>query len=193
MHLTYLKEVQMSFNNKIDLESYKLIIETITKSDNLTLMGSQLTQLLIGATGAKGATLFILNTENEELELLATQGLSPSYVNKGPILVDKSIKLASNLTPVIIRDTQKSGVLQYPEKAEEEGIRAIVSLPVNIRGKVIGSLRIYHSAVWDISEEELSFLQVLTSNIGMALMYFRLATAVQEIKSTVRSIHPIWL
>jgi len=183
----------MSFNNKIDLESYKLIIETITKADNLTVMGSQLTQLLIGATGAKGATLFILNTENEELELLATHGLSSSYVNKGPILVDKSIKLASNLTPVIIRDTLKSSVLQYPEKAEEEGIRAIVSLPVIVRDKVIGSLRIYHSAVWDISEDELSFLQVLTSNIGMALMYFRLSTAVQEIKSTVRSIHPIWL
>lgn len=183
----------MSFNTKIDLDSYKLIIEAITKSDNLTVMGSQLTQLLIGATGAKGATLFIVNTEKEELEILATQGLSPSYMNKGPILVDKSIKLASNLTPVVIRDTKKSGALQYPEKAEQEGIRAIVSFPVTIRGKVIGSLRIYHSEVWDISEEELSFLQVLTSNIGMALMYFRLSTALQEIRSTVKDIHPIWL
>lgn len=183
----------MSFNNKIDLDSYKLIIETITKSDNLGTMGNQITQLLIGATGVKGATLFILNTETDELEILATQGLSSAYMNKGPILVDKSIKLASNLTPVIVRDTRKSTALQYPEKAEQEGIRSIISLPVNIRGKVIGSLRLYHSAAWDISEEELSFLQVLTSNIGMALMYFRLSTAVQEIQDTIKEIHPIWL
>ncbi|MBF0233801.1 MAG: GAF domain-containing protein [Desulfamplus sp.] len=183
----------MSFNNKIDLDSYKLIIETIAKSDNLATMSSQLTRLLIGATGAKGATLFILNTQREELEILATEGLSPSYVNKGPILVDQSIKLASNTTPVVVRDTEKSNVLQYPEKAQQEGIRAIVSLPVNIRGKVIGSLRIYHSNVWDISDEELSFLKVLTDTIGIALMYFRLSTVVQEIKDSVNEIHPIWL
>ena len=107
--------------------------------------------------------------------------------------MDQSIKLESNLTSLIIKDTQKSDVLQYPEKAQEEGIRAIVSLPINIRGKVIGALRMYHSQVWNPSGEELSFLQVLTYNIGMALMYFRLSNAVQDIKDTVNEIHPIWL
>ncbi|MGD9825276.1 GAF domain-containing protein [Desulfobacter sp.] len=102
-------------------------------------------------------------------------------------------KHESNRTPVIIKDTQKSDLLQYPEKAQDEGIRGIVSLPINIRGKVIGALRIYHSKVWDLSEEELSFLEVLTHNVGMALMYFRLSTTVQEIKESVNEIHDIWL
>ncbi|WP_020586748.1 GAF domain-containing protein [Desulfobacter curvatus] len=183
----------MSLQNKIDLDTYKLIIETLTKSDDLTVMGSQLTSLLIGATGAKGASLFILNTEKEELEILATEGLSSDYVNKGPILIDQSIKHESNQNPVIIKDTQKSDILQYPEKALDEGVRSIVSLPINIRGKVIGALRIYHSTVLDLSEADLSFLQVLTHNVGMALMYFRLSTTVLEIKESVNEIHPIWL
>lgn len=183
----------MSFQNKIDLDVYKLIIETLTKSDDLMVMSSQLTQLLIGTTGAKGVTLFILNTEKEELEILATEGLSPAYVNKGPILVDKSTKHESNRTLVVVKDTQKSDILQYPEKAQNEGIRAIVSLPITIRGKMIGALRIYHSKVWDISEEEIAFLQVLAHNVGMALMYFRLSTTIQEIKESVNEIHPIWL
>lgn len=183
----------MSLQNRINLEAYKFIVETLTESDNLTIMGSKITTLLIGATGVKGATIFILNTEKEELEILATEGLSPSYVNKGPILVDKSIKLESNLTPLIIRDTENTDKLQYPEKAIKEGIRAIVSLPINIRGKVIGALRMYHSDVWELSEEETTYLQLLTHNIGMALMYFRLSTAVQTIKETVNEIHPIWL
>nr|WP_320192062.1 GAF domain-containing protein [uncultured Desulfobacter sp.] len=183
----------MSFQNKIDLDTYKFIIETLTKSDDLTVMGSQLTSMLIGATGAKGATLFIINTEKEELEILATEGLSSAYVNKGPILVDQSMKHESNRTPVIIIDAQKSDILQYPDKAEEEGVRTIVSLPINIRGKVIGALRIYHSTVWEPSEEDLSFLQVLTHHVGMALMYFRLSTTVREIKESVNDIHAIWL
>ena len=74
----------MSFKNKIDLDTYKFIIETITKSDDLTIMGSQLTNLLIGATGVKGVTLFILNTEKEELEILATEGLSPLLCKQRP-------------------------------------------------------------------------------------------------------------
>jgi signal transduction protein with GAF and PtsI domain len=188
-----MKEVFMSFQNKIDLDTYKLIIETFTDSDDLIVMGSQLTSLLIGATGAKGATLFILNTEREELEVLATEGLSPDYVNKGPILVDQSIKHEANQNPVIIKDIQNSNILQYPEKAIDEGIRSIVSLPISIRGKVIGALRIYHSTVLDLSEDDLSFLQVLAHNVGMALMYFRLSTTVKEIKDSVNEIHPIWL
>ncbi|MDD4273687.1 MAG: hypothetical protein PHG14_08165 [Desulfobacter postgatei] len=47
--------------------------------------------------------------------------------------------------------------------------------------------------MWDLSEEELSFLEVLTYNVGMALMYFRLSTTVQEIKESVNEIHAIWL
>ena len=183
----------MSFQNKIDLDTYKLIIETLTNADDLFVMGSQLTSLLIGATGAKGATLFILNTEKEEFEILATEGLSSAYVNKGPILVDQSIKHESNQNPVIIKDVQNSDMLQYPEKASDEGIRSIVSLPINIRGKVIGALRIYHSTVLKLSDEDLTFLQVLTHNVGMALMYFRLSTTVQEVKESVNAIHPIWL
>lgn len=183
----------MSFQNKIDLDTYKLIIETLTTAGDLTVMGSQLTSLLIGATGAKGATLFILNTKKEELEILATEGLSSNYINKGPILVDQSIKHESNQNPVIIKDIQNSDMLQYPEKAIDEGIRSIVSLPINIRGKVIGALRIYHSTVLKLSEEDLCFLQVLTHHVGMALMYFRLSTTVLEIKESVNEIHPIWL
>ena len=93
-----------------------------------------------------------------------------AYVNKGPILVDQSIKLSSNLKPVIIPDTADTDQLQYPEKAEKEGIRSIVSLPINLRGKIIGALRIYHSEPWEVSASELAFLRLLTLNIGMALM-----------------------
>ena len=57
----------------------------------------------------QGASLFA--------RVFATEGLNIEYVNKRPILVDQSIKLSSNLKPVIIADTEESGQLQYPEKA----------------------------------------------------------------------------
>ena len=167
--------------------------EVITKSENANTMANQLTQVLVGALGIKGATIFVLNPELEELEILASSGLSINYVNKGPVLVDKSIKLPSNREPVIISDVTTSDRLQYPEKAKEEEIRAIVSLPITLRGKIVGALRLYHSEVWDITERDVEHLQVVAQNIGIALMYFRLANAVLSVKETVNEVHSVWL
>ena len=183
----------MSSDHKIDLERYKLIVETVFDANNPTTLGSQVTQLLISTMGVKGASIFVVNPGTESLEILATEGLSIEYVNKGPILVDKSIKLQSNLKPVIIADTNDTKLLQYPEKAKKEGIRSIVSLPVNLKGKIIGAVRIYHSEPWEVSKLELSYLRLLTLNIGMALRYFRLSSVVQCTKDTLDEIHPIWL
>ena len=178
---------------RVNLEIYKLLVQTISEAHDLEVMATRLTQIMVGALGIKGAALYILNPDREELELLASAGLSISYVNKGPILVDKSIKIESNRKPVIINDTQSSNKLQYPDKAKEEGVRAIVSHPIVMRGKIIGSLRLYHSQPWELSQEELAFVETLSQNLGVALMYFRVANAILNVKETVNDIHSVWL
>jgi len=183
----------MQHEQKLDLEKYKLIVDTIFDATDPTILGSQLTNLLVTVVGVKGASIFVVNPVAEELELLATEGLSIEYVNKGPILVDQSIKLSSNLKPVIITDTEESDQLQYPEKAKNEGIRSIVSIPINLKGKIIGALRLYHSEPWEITDQELSYLELMSRCIGMSLRYFRLASVIQCTKDTMKAIHPIWL
>lgn len=183
----------MTEQNRIDLEIYKLLVQTISEADNLELLASKLTQIMVGALGIKGAALYILDPERDELELLASAGLSVDYVNKGPILVDKSIKFESNRMPVVISDTETSTKLQYPDKARQEGVRAIISHPIAMRGKIIGSLRLYHFQQWDLSGEEMAFVAALSQNLGVALMYFRVANAVLSIKETVNDIHSVWL
>ncbi len=183
----------MDNKNKISLEVYTLFIQTITESKTIETMANSLVQLMVSALGIKGAVIYILNPELEELELFASVGLSQDYVNKGPILVDRSIKIGANQEAVIISDTEASNALQYPEKAREEGVRAIISYPINMRSKIIGSLRLYHQDVWEISEHDKLFIKATTQNLGLALMYFRVANAVLNVKETVNDIHPIWL
>ena len=179
--------------NQINLEIYKLLVKTISEAGDLDTMAHQLTQIMVGALGIKGAALYILDPEKEALELLASAGLSINYVNKGPILVDKSIKFESNRNPVIISDTHASDKLQYPEKAREEGVRAIISHPIAMRGKIIGSLRLYHFQQWELSPEEIVYVEILTRTLALALMYFRVANAVLNVKDTVNDIHSVWL
>jgi GAF domain-containing protein len=183
----------MTQANKISLEIYQLIVQTITSSNHLDEMADKLTQFLVGALGIKGAAMFILDPVREELELLASTGLSIDYVNKGPILVDKSIKIGSNREPVIIRDTASSDRLQYPEKARQEGVKAIVSYPIVVRNNLIGSLRLYHSEPWHISDDDIRFVEVLARTTGLALLCFRLTNVVTNVKETVEDVHSIWL
>jgi GAF domain-containing protein len=183
----------MTQDNKISLELYQVLVRTVTESHHIGEMADGLTQLLVGSLGIKGAGLFIINPDMEELELVASAGLGMDYVNKGPILVDKSIKIGSNREPVFIRDVAASDRVQYPDKAAKEGVKAIVSYPVIVRGKIIGSLRLYHSEPWEISPDDIRFIEALSRTIGLCLLCFRLSHAVAGVKETVYDIHPVWL
>jgi GAF domain-containing protein len=183
----------MTQENKISLEIYQLLVQTISSANHLDEMADRLTQLLAGSLGIKGASIFILNPELEALELVSSAGLSLDYINKGPILVDRSIRFGSNREPVIIADATTSDRLQYPEKARQEGVRAIVSYPIVVREKLIGSLRLYDSEEWRISEDDVRLVEALSQTVGLALLCFRLASAVGNVKETVNDIHPIWL
>jgi GAF domain-containing protein len=183
----------MVAEDRINMDIYKVVTRAIAASDNLEDMATQLTQLLVGALGIKGSTIFVLNPATEELEALASFGLSIHYMNKGPILIKKSLDHQLKGEAIVIRDVTKTDRLQYPEDARKEGINAIVSLPISLHGKLIGVLRLYHHEQWDVSEQDLDSLMIFTENIGLALMYTRLLQALKSVKETVDEVHPIWL
>jgi len=177
----------------IDIEIFKAVTRAIAQSDNLEIMAAHLTQLLVGALEIKGSSIFALNPESGELEVLASFGLSIDYMNKGPLMIKKSIRATTKGAPTIIRDVSKTDQLQYPKEAQNEGIGAIISLPIKFYGRVIGELRLYHQEPWDIAEKDVDSLQLLAENIGLAMMYTRLLNAMLEIKETVNEVHSVWL
>lgn len=183
----------MSREDTIELSTIAVVNKAITESHDLEIMCTHLTQLLVAGLGIKGCAIFILNPETEELESLASTGLSISYLNKGPVLSAKSIAETLTGKPIIVRDIEQSDRLQYPENARKEGIRAIVSFPIKFKGHVIGALRLYHREVWDLSSRDIDLLECLADNTGLAMTCSRLLNALQIVKETVTDIHAVWL
>lgn len=183
----------MTTENKITLNTITVVNQAITESDNLETLCAQLNRLLVAALEIKGSAVFLLNPDSEELEMLSSFGLSLSYLNKGPILTQKSIADSIQGKPVIIQDINQSEKLQYPKHAKAEGIGAIVSMPINFRGSVIGALRLYHYEAWNLSERDITFLQCLSDHLGLAMTYTRLSNALQAVKEAVTNIPPLWL
>ena len=183
----------MASAEKIDIEVFKTVARAIAESDNLEIMTSHLTQLLVGVLEIKGCSIFALEPQSGELEILSSFGLSMGYLHKGPVFSNRSIGDIKKGKPVIIRDLKNTDLLQYPQEALAEGIGAIVSLPIKFYGRNIGAVRLYHHQQWDISERDIDSLLVLAENIGLALMYTRLLNALKEVKNTVNEVHSIWL
>ena len=182
----------MPAEEKIDIDLFKVVFKAMAQSDDLEIMTNHLTQLLVAALEIKGCTIFAINPETGELEVLASFGLSMGYVHKGPLQKDKSIGSSTKGQPIVIRDINKSDRLQYPEDAKKEGIGAIVSIPIKFYDSVIGALRLYHHDIWDISDKDVDSLSVLTRNIGLAMAYTRLLKTVKEIKNNIDDIESLW-
>ena len=183
----------MAVEEKIDIDVFKVVFRAMAQSDNLEIMANHLTQLLVAALEIKGCTIFALSPESGELEVLASFGLSMSYVHKGPILRDRSISETSSGKPTVIRDVKNTDRLQYPEDAIKEGIGAIVSVPILFYGEVVGAVRLYHHDMWDISEKDVDSLLVLAKNIGLAMAYTRVLKALKTIRYTIRDIRGLWM
>jgi len=180
----------MKGTDRINIDVFKTVTRAIAESDNLGLMANHLTQLLAGALAIKGCTIFALNPESRELEILASFGLSLAYLNKGPIYLDESLEHLGEGKPVLFGDVTSGEALQYPEQAATEGIRAMITVPVNFCGEFIGALRLYHHKTWEISDADLDSLLLLAETVGLAMTYTRLLNAVQGVREALGELPP---
>lgn len=122
----------------------------------------------------KGCSLFLVNPENKELEIVASDGLSKGYVKKGPLSALKSIADSLRDGPVAIYDVTDDPRIQYPEAAKKEGIASILSVPIHVRGEIVGAMRVYTSTPWEFTLEDVNFVQSLAQIAGMVIDMCRL-------------------
>jgi signal transduction protein with GAF and PtsI domain len=128
----------------------------------------------------KGASLFLINSETNELELVASDGLSKKYLKKGPLSTLKSISESLREGPVAIYDVTDDPRIQYPDAAKEEGIASILAVPIYVRGEVVGAMRVYTADPWEFTLEDVNFVQSLAQMAGILVDVCRLCEGQNE-------------
>lgn len=126
------------------------------------------------ALDVKGCALFLINRKTNQFEVAASHGLSKEYLNKGPLSSLHSIAQALEDGPIAIYDVADDPRIQYPEEAKKEGIASMLSVPIVMHGKFIGTLRVYTSEPWEFTLEDVSFVQALAHLAGMSIEMSRL-------------------
>ena len=121
------------------------------------------------AFSAKGSSLFLVDRTTKELGLVASDGLSTEYLNKGTIHFMQSVKEAKDAVPIAIFDVTDDPRIEYPEAIAKEGISSMLGVPIISHEKIIGALRIYTKEPWDFSVNDIAMVQAVALICGMAM------------------------
>jgi GAF domain-containing protein len=174
------------------LSAFINITRAISSSLNLKEVLHLIVKSTCEMTGSKGCALMLLDEKGQMLEVKSSYGLSDQYIGKGPLSADKSISDMLEGKPVIIENALSDPRVQYPQEAREEGIASIVSLPIILRGRIIGVLRLYTSAPCKFTQDDIDFLSAIAMQSGLAIenakMYEHVKTNYEKLMAAPPSI-----
>jgi GAF domain-containing protein len=135
---------------------------------------------------AKGCSLMTLTPDGRQLLHTSAYGLSDWYVKKGPVLTDKSIAQALEGEPVVVKNAPEDERVQYRQEAQQEGIASIFSVPMMLREKIIGVMRVYTAEPRDFTDDDVYFVCAAANLGAIALENHRMYEACQESQEECR-------
>jgi CheY-like chemotaxis protein len=158
------------FEKRYREDTFEELKKAISSTLNLKEVLNLIVQGVVKVMKVKGSTLSLLDKKREKLRVFAYNGLSSEYVNKGPLDSSKSIgETILNGKHAWVEDVSVDPRVQYPTEAMREGIKSILSVPLIVRNKVIGALRVYTGNVREFSPEETKFLYGFAEQVAFAI------------------------
>jgi serine phosphatase RsbU (regulator of sigma subunit)/ligand-binding sensor protein len=126
--------------------------------------------------GVKAASIRLFNEDGDELLPKAVYNLSPQYLSKGPLLIERSVidQAAMSGEVVYVEDMATDPRTIYPEDARREGLSSILVSGMVYRGKKIGVMRIYSEQRRTFSEFEKHLLHAIAQLAAAAIENTRL-------------------
>ena len=145
----------------------------MTKALGSTLEAREILNLIVNKAvlilKLKACSLRLLNPKTKKLELACSCGLSDSYLNKGSVDMDRSIASTMTGEVIWIEDATRDKRAQYPDEAKKEGIASILSVPMVLKDKTIGTLRLYTSVPRKFNDSQIEFAQSMAEFGALAL------------------------
>lgn len=173
---------------KFYLKQFKTISSAISTYDDLDLLVNHLAEGTARTFGAKGCSIMVLDEREKQLFPLGSFGISQKYLEKGPLFVNEKWSALVTGEPEIIHDLNNNPLIQYPQYAAEEGIVAMLTVPVISRISVIGLIRIYFGEPKYVHEEDVDSLLVLGKLLGLAIENHGVKNFVEGVKTAMGSL-----
>jgi GAF domain-containing protein len=173
------------------LDLFVAITKAVTSSLDLDEVFTLITRKIPQMLNVDASTVRLLDGSGKRLVLRAAGGLSEAYLNRGPIDTEEPIFKALKGEPILIEDAAQDPRIKYPEATEREGIKTILLVPIPIRGKISGVLRLLTRTSRSYSRDEVDFLTALGEQCGIAIENARIFKEQQIQLNYFKVIHEI--
>lgn len=151
----------------------------------------ELLRLIVNVTAklmnSKICSLMLLDPEKKELVIKATQSVSEAYNKKPNIKLGEGIagRVAQENKIICSLDVREDSRYINREIAIKEGLVSLASIPLAVKGRVIGVLNCYTSKRHKFTKSELQVLTILANQAAIAIenaeLDIRARTAEEEL------------
>lgn len=169
-------------------ESLASVSQTINSTLNLDDALSVITREAHQLMDAKMASLLLLDEKHEWLELRASHGAGQAYFNKPRLSIAESLvgNVVRRRRAIQDENVQTSGRYQNVQMARQEGLVALLSVPLLFGGEALGVLNVYTAKPHIFSNEEVRILTALAELSGIAIEKARLYERIVDVEEQLR-------
>jgi len=169
-------------------ESLASVSQTINSTLNLADALSVITREACQLMDAKMASLLLLDEQREWLDLRASHGAGAAYLNKSRLNLAESLvgNVVRRCRPIQDENVQTSGRYHNVAMARQEGLVALLSVPLVFGGQALGVLNVYRGAPHIFPNEEVRILTALAELSGIAIEKARLYERIVDVEEQLR-------
>jgi two-component system, response regulator PdtaR len=153
------------------LEALSEISEAITSDTYLDDILRLIVVVTAKVMSSNICSLMLLNEETGELEVRATQAVSEAYLRKPPMRLGEGIsgRAARENNPIDVWDVKEEPEYINKDIAVKENLCSLLSMPMSVRGRVVGVINCYTSVPHEFTREEKTILATVSNQAAMSI------------------------
>jgi signal transduction histidine kinase len=170
------------------LETLVRVSQSINSALNVNEALQVVTREACTLMEARMSSLLLLDETGQWLDLRASFGAGPAYLNKPRLNIDESFLgvVVRRKKPMQLENVQVSALYQNVSIARSEGLVSLLSAPLIFGGQVIGTLNVYTAEPRSFSNEEIHILRALAELSALAIEKARLYERVVDVEEQLR-------
>jgi GAF domain-containing protein len=164
------------------------IAEAISSSLELEPMLQRVLNATVEHMWLKAGSIRLLKPKENVLRLAASYGLSEAYLAKGEVHLEKSEidRRVLHGEAVVLHDVQYESGFEYAKEAAREGIQSILAVPLTLKTRTLGVLRVYSARQRHFGPVAVTFLKSVADLVSLAIedahLYAALEARHKELK-----------
>jgi GAF domain-containing protein len=178
--------------NVVQLHTLSEVSQAITSNMYLDELLHLFVTMTASTMGYKICTVMLVDESKGELVIKATQADSKEYKKKPNLKIGESVagRAVAEQRIMTLMDVQQAPEYNFPDIAVRAGVRSLASIPLLVKGAIIGTLNCYTEKLHNFSKEELAILQALASQAALAIEHAKLmvrSAVIQEMHHRVKN------